>query len=136
MLGSAEEGDRQRGACSSYINRVCPVRGMDTRRPCGEWSLWSPVTGLALVPPGGCGLDASHSLFFWETLSAPSLLPLDGQGLCWRTTMTTRTSSEEKEQRTPNQTMRRHCFFPFWPPGPGVGLNEKEAWANNWRREG
>ena len=41
--------------------------------------------------------------------------------------MTTMTPlRRRRKQITPNQTVCvRHCFLPFWPPGPGVGLERK-----------
>lgn len=43
--------------------------------------------------------------------------------------MTTMTPlPKRRKQITPNQTVCvRHCFFPFWPPGPGVGLEWKRG---------
>lgn len=41
--------------------------------------------------------------------------------------MTTMTPlRRRRKQITPNQTVCvRHCFLPFWPPGPGIGLEQK-----------
>lgn len=105
-----------------FPHKPCLSRRMDTQGACGG----HVVTVDCLRGSwGGCGLDASHSLFSWG--GTPVLPPCPDMLLKEDDEMTMTPLPRRRKQITPNQTVCvRHCFLSFLASRPGgwVGMEK------------